>query len=606
MKRIISMVLSLVMLVSLLGVNVSSEWTEPTENTSLYSWPTAPTAENIFGGSGAFEKNAGTWSSMTDTTASFVAEDADGEPAILMNNPTGEGDVLYDYFSHDLGGAITQGKVEVTFSYKTNGSRFGVILDSGDPSTSTVAYTSLEYGEWADASNPPGYISVGKFPWPGSDCWLKSYGGLGTHTDDGFGQLWTITISANLEEHKYNLTVKRDGAVIGNLPKYEFDMTQTQIRRIVFAQAKVTTDKMTWDVKTYVKNINIDYKKIWKAPTTDTNLYSWPSEPTADNIWNNGLENNAGSASDYTYINGTASKTTFDIGEKALLLNNDGTKESLKCDFFSYNIGGAITKGQIDLSFKFKTNGTTMGVFLGNGTYSTSTTALTITPWGENHIWEDGVVKVYSGKIGYEKFPWAPTSLKESLKLGQHSDDGFGEWLTVEISARPQEKKYTLTVKDENNTVIAYKSGIEMTAAQTQIQDIAFVQLDEMPWNAKTYVKDIKVDYKNYMSAGITSVKNANDEEVTDISKASGKLTISSQMINTFGENRNYTVIAAAYDSDNRLISVQMGEVHSGSADAEFSDEFDFGGITASKIKLFAWGDNIKPFDVPKTISATE
>ena len=63
-----------------------------------------------------------------------------------------------------------------------------------------------------------------------------------------------------------------------------------------------------------------------------------------------------------------------------------------------------------------------------------------------------------------------------------------------------------------------------MTAAQTQIQDIAFVQLDEMPWNAKTYVKDIKVDYKNYMSAGITSVKNANDEEVTDISKASGKL----------------------------------------------------------------------------------
>ena len=71
MKRIISMVLSLVMLVSLLGVNVSSEWTEPTENTSLYSWPTIPTAENIFGESGAFEKNAGSWSSMTDTTASF-------------------------------------------------------------------------------------------------------------------------------------------------------------------------------------------------------------------------------------------------------------------------------------------------------------------------------------------------------------------------------------------------------------------------------------------------------------------------------------------------------------------------------------------------------
>lgn len=601
MKRIISMVLSLVMLVSLLGVNVSSEWTEPTENTSLYSWPTAPTAENIFGGSGAFEKNAGSWSSMTDTTASFD----DTEKAILLNNDggddTNENYGKYDYFSHDLGGEITQGQVDVTFNFKTNGAYLGIILDSGEKETSTLALSISPWGVNGDKTWPAGFMGNDKFPWPDINNKFGDFQGLGNHGDDKFGSYWTVVISARPEDKKYTLDVKY-GENQKTLAQTEFDMKDSKIKRIVFGQY----DGVDWNAKTYVKNINIDYKKVWKAPTTDTNLYSWPSEPTADNIWNNGLENNAGSASDYTYINGTASKTTFDIGEKALLLNNDGTKESLKCDFFSYNIGGAITKGQIDLSFKFKTNGTTMGVFLGNGTYSTSTTALTITPWGENHIWEDGVVKVYSGKIGYEKFPWAPTSLKDSLKLGQHSDDGFGEWLTVEISARPQEKKYTLTVKDENNTAIAYKSGIEMTAAQTQIQDIAFVQLDEMPWNAKTYVKDIKVDYKNYMSAGITSVKNANDEEVTDISKASGKLTISSQMINTFGENRNYTVIAAAYDSDNRLISVQMGEVHSGSADAEFSDEFDFGGITASKIKLFAWGDNIKPFDVPKTISATE
>lgn len=601
MKRIISMVLSLVMLVSLLGVNVSSEWTEPTENTSLYSWPTTPTAENIFGESGAFEKNAGSWSSMTDTTASFD----DTEKAILLNNDggddTNENYGKYDYFSHDLGGEITQGQVDVTFNFKTNGAYLGIILDSGEKETSTLALSISPWGVNGDKTWPAGFMGNDKFPWPDINNKFGDFQGLGNHGDDKFGSYWTVVISARPEDKKYTLDVKY-GENQKTLAQTEFDMKDSKIKRIVFGQY----DGVDWNAKTYVKNINIDYKKVWKAPTTDTNLYSWPSEPTADNIWNNGLENNAGSASDYTYINGTASKTTFDIGEKALLLNNDGTKESLKCDFFSYNIGGAITKGQIDLSFKFKTNGTTMGVFLGNGTYSTSTTALTITPWGENHIWEDGVVKVYSGKIGYEKFPWAPTSLKDSLKLGQHSDDGFGEWLTVEISARPQEKKYTLTVKDENNTVIAYKSGIEMTAAQTQIQDIAFVQLDEMPWNAKTYVKDIKVDYKNYMSAGITSVKNANDEEVTDISKASGKLTISSQMINTFGENRNYTVIAAAYDSDNRLISVQMGEVHSGSADAEFSDEFDFGGITASKIKLFAWGDNIKPFDVPKTISATE
>lgn len=601
MKRIISMVLSLVMLVSLLGVNVSSEWTEPTENTSLYSWPTAPTAENIFGGSGAFEKNAGTWSSMTDTTASFD----DTEKAILLNNDggddTNENYGKYDYFSHDLGGEITQGQVDVTFNFKTNGAYLGIILDSGEKETSTLALSISPWGVNGDKTWPAGFMGNDKFPWPDINNKFGDFQGLGNHGDDKFGSYWTVVISARPEDKKYTLDVKY-GENQKTLAQTEFDMKDSKIKRIVFGQY----DGVDWNAKTYVKNINIDYKKVWKAPTTDTNLYSWPSEPTADNVWDNGLENNAGSASDYTYINGTASKTTFDTGEKALLLNNDGTKESLKCDFFSYNIGGAITKGQIDLSFKFKTNGTTMGVFLGNGTYSTSTPALTITPWGENHIWEDGVVKVYSGKIGYEKFPWAPTSLKDSLKLGQHSDDGFGEWLTVEISARPQEKKYTLTVKDENNTVIAYKSGIEMTAAQTQIQDIAFVQLDEMPWNAKTYVKDIKVDYKNYMSAGITSVKNANDEEVTDISKASGKLTISSQMINTFGENRNYTVIAAAYDSDNRLISVQMGEVHSGSADAEFSDEFDFGGITASKIKLFAWGDNIKPFDVPKTISATE
>lgn len=601
MKRIISMVLSLVMLVSLLGVNVSSEWTEPTENTSLYSWPTAPTAENIFGGSGAFEKNAGTWSSMTDTTASFD----DTEKAILLNNDggddTNENYGKYDYFSHDLGGEITQGQVDVTFNFKTNGAYLGIILDSGEKETSTLALSISPWGVNGDKTWPAGFMGNDKFPWPDINNKFGDFQGLGNHGDDKFGSYWTVVISARPEDKKYTLDVKY-GENQKTLAQTEFDMKDSKIKRIVFGQY----DGVDWNAKTYVKNINIDYKKVWKAPTTDTNLYSWPSEPTADNVWDNGLEKNAGSASDYTYINGTASKTTFDTGEKALLLNNDGTKESLKCDFFSYNIGGAIIKGQIDLSFKFKTNGTTMGIFLGNGTYSTSTTALTITPWGENHIWEDGVVKVYSGKIGYKKFPWAPTSLKDSLKLGQHSDDGFGEWLAVEISARPQEKKYTLTVKDENNTVIAYKSGIEMTAAQTQIQDIAFVQLDEMPWNAKTYVKDIKVDYKNYMSAWITSVKNANDEEVTDISKASGKLTISSQMINTFGENRNYTVIAAAYDSDNRLISVQMGEVHSGSADAEFSDEFDFGGITASKIKLFAWGDNIKPFDVPKTISATE
>ena len=77
--------------------------------------------------------------------------------------------------------------------------------------------------------------------------------------------------------------------------------------------------------------------------------------------------------------------------------------------------------------------------------------------------------------------------------MGQHSDNAFGAWLTAEISARPQDMKYSIVIKKENGSVLAQKSGLDMTG--TQIQRIVFVQLDEMEWNAVTYVKDIKVDF---------------------------------------------------------------------------------------------------------------
>ena len=183
MKRIISMVLSLVMLVSLLGVNVSSEWTEPTENTSLYSWPITPTAENIFGESGAFEKNAGSWSSMTDTTASFD----DTEKAILLNNDggddTNENYGKYDYFSHDLGGEITQGQVDVTFNFKTNGAYLGIILDSGEKETSTLALSISPWGVNGDKTWPAGFMGNDKFPWPDINNKFGDFQGLGNHGD---------------------------------------------------------------------------------------------------------------------------------------------------------------------------------------------------------------------------------------------------------------------------------------------------------------------------------------------------------------------------------------------------------------------------------------
>ena len=51
---------------------------------------------------------------------------------------------------------------------------------------------------------------------------------------------------------------------------------------------------MAWNAVTYVKNINVEYIAEWQEPTEDKNLYTYPTEPTEDNILSGGLEQNGG------------------------------------------------------------------------------------------------------------------------------------------------------------------------------------------------------------------------------------------------------------------------------------------------------------------------
>ena len=104
----------------------------------------------------------------------------------------------------------------------------------------------------------------------------------------------------------------------------------------------------------------------------DKTLYSWRSDVNADNVWGGGLAKNGGTWDSATY------DVEFNQAESAICFNKTGY------EYFSLDLGEEITKGEVNLSLDFKTNGAYFGVILDNGGgKDNSTAALTIDPWGE-------------------------------------------------------------------------------------------------------------------------------------------------------------------------------------------------------------------------------
>lgn len=449
-------------------VNYTYLWSEPTEDTNFYTWQETSTADTIW--SNGLVQNGGSWNS-DNCTIDFD----DTVKALKFNNPpVKDGWYGDEYFSYRFGGEITNGEINLLFKMKSNGAYFGVILDSGNKDTSTVAMATNPWSDWGGAWNK---ILNGSFPYDGTELGRSEK--FGTRTDDGFGDWLTVEISARPKTQKYDLVITNGESQILN--KSDLDMAGTQIKGIVFGHYEETS--ATWDTTTYVKDIAVDYKTTWSEPTEDTNFYTWQKTLTADTIWSNGLAQNGGSQ------NGNAvTSVEFDADEKALKLDNTGY------EYFNYNFGGKLTGGQIDLSFEFKTNGSYFGIALDSGDKTTSTYALTTHPWGANGG-PDG--KSLTGCIKYGAFPWGGTVLTDKChELGQHTADGFGDWLTAEISARPKSQKYDLIVKD-GDEVIVYAFDLPMAAAE--ISGIVFEHwagTSEITWNGITYVRDIKIDYK--------------------------------------------------------------------------------------------------------------
>ena len=476
MKRIISMVLSLVMLVSLLPIYAAAdtEWSEPTEDSMLYSWPASPTEENVW--TNGLVKSGGSQNNNAVTEVEFETL----ENAVLLNNDGASGSPKYDYFSYDIGGAMTKGQLDISFKFKTNGAYIGLILDSGAKDTSTYALTINPWGSWnggAAGKVLSGKILYGNFPWDATPVTETESYELGQHTDDGFGEWLKVEVSATPKTGKYVLTIKNpDDSVITSK---ELDMVGDQIRNIVFAHC----DDMAWNAKTYVKDINIGFTSVWEQPEEDTTFYEWPQNPDASTVWTNGLEKNGGS---WNGNKDTIEK--FDATEKALRFHHDTAY-----DYFRYKFNGKITRGQIDLSFDYKTNGEYFGILLDSGAMDTSTYAMTLDPWGK---WNNGPTgKTLTGKISYGNFPWNATNITESYELGQHTDEGYGDWITVKISAKPELKKYDLSLTKQNGEVICSQKNLDMK--DSEILGISFASYDDLTWDSSSYIKNISVKYKS-------------------------------------------------------------------------------------------------------------
>lgn len=177
-----------------------------------------------------------------------------------------------------------------------------------------------------------------------------------------------------------------------------------------------------------------------------SSIYSWQENITKDNFLT-GIGKDGGS-----WGSNSGNEIEFDSAESAILLENGGKENAGEYEFFSIDMGNAISNGRLGLSFKFKSNGSYFGVIFDGADKEKSYVALGINPWGD---WNDGPAgKKWTGKISTGSFPWGGNFLTESNELGQLSDDGFGSWLTVEISAMPKNKRYSLSIKKEDGSVI--------------------------------------------------------------------------------------------------------------------------------------------------------
>lgn len=492
-KNIVSGLLSAMLSISLC-IPAFAEQRAAAKDRNIYTWQ--ENAEGIW--TGGLEKNGGSWNGYAENDVEFD----DAEKAIKF---IGKG---YKYFSCGTGGTIEKGQLDISLKFKTNGDYFGIILDGGGgESNSTVATTVHPWGSWNNGptgKNLTGQITVNAFPWNGRV--LTESNELGQHTDSGFGEWLTVKISARPSEKKYDLTVEtQSGETI--VQNSALDMKSEQICGIVFAHY----DEMTWNAVTYVKDIAADYKAEWEEPKADTSLYSWPQNPKSlEDVLTDGLKANGGS----WYGNRNEDSLGFNEAEKAILLDSESVGESDKVEYFSYDIGGALTKGQINLSLRFKTNGDYFGIILDSGSgQDSSTAALALRMWDY-------------GQIMTGAYPYGETVLGSTLEIEGRGENAFGAWLTAEISARPGEKKYSVVVKSQDGKILAEGYNLKMKGNRIRSVVFSHYEDDGTIWGPATYVKDINLDYRlirpelDAQSVKLTDITGAAVKKLANVSTA--------------------------------------------------------------------------------------
>ena len=214
---------------------------------SFYEWASNTNAENVWrDGLGI---SGGTYGRASDI------EFDETEGALTLNNDGVKDGGKYDFFNYDIGRKVQEGKLDISFKFKTNGAYFGIILDSGSGSAdSTYALTVTPWGTWNEGDGRwSGVIGHGKFPW--NPTMLRQSYDVGHRLDNKFGMWWTVEISTDTSNKKYDLVLKtEDGEVY--VSESGLDMAAAHLNGIVFAQF----DDMDWNAVTYVKDISIEYE----------------------------------------------------------------------------------------------------------------------------------------------------------------------------------------------------------------------------------------------------------------------------------------------------------------------------------------------------------